>query len=380
MLEDGFPVLTLSTIMAPVETEKQQKIEEQLSRASATTGGYKYARYKPILPAVSWEPLNEVKVDDRGLVADPEKKGLLSAASKVITLTPTIGTELLGTDLRRLSDKQKDELSLLVAERGVVVFRNQEINIYEQLDLGRHWGPLHKHGRTPIPQEPGLEEVQVVYGDSSNRLDPTAKRWHTDVPYELQPPSSTSLKMLTSPESGGDTLWSSCYALYSSLSPGFQTYLESLSAVHSAIERAERARATGTPLRREPIETVHPIVRVHPATGWKSIYVDPVTTKRIVGVPKAESDAILAFLFSQISENNGFQMRHKWEQNDVVIWDNRVVMHSATYDYWPATRHALRVTPQGERPISVADYERTTAKRARDRQLDLWERQGIQLP
>jgi sulfonate dioxygenase len=119
---------------------------------------------------------------------------------------------------------------------------------------------------------------------------------------------------------------------------------------------------------------------VHPATGWKSIYVDPVTTKRIVGVPKAESDAILAFLFSQISENNGFQMRHKWEQNDVVIWDNRVVMHSATYDYWPATRHALRVTPQGERPISVADYERTTAKRARDRQLDLWERQGIQLP
>jgi sulfonate dioxygenase len=115
----------------------------------------------------------------------------------------------------------------------------------------------------------------VVYGDSSNRLDPTAKRWHTDVSYELQPPSSTLLKMLTSPESGGDTLWSSCYALYSNLSPGFQTYVESLSAVHSAIERAERARATGTPLRREPIETVHPVVRVHPATGWKSIYVDP---------------------------------------------------------------------------------------------------------
>jgi sulfonate dioxygenase len=173
--------------------------------------------------------------------------------------------------------------------------------------------------------------------------------------------------MLTSPESGGDTLWSSCYALYSSLSPGFQTYLESLSAVHSAMERAERARATGTPLRREPIETVHPIVRVHPATGRKSIYVDPGgcysslhpphvldyamwdawqtifkpflkidsvhacltlsrtdKTKRIVGIPKAESDAILAFLFSQISGNNAFQMRHKWERNDVVIWDNRV--------------------------------------------------------
>ena len=81
--------------------------------------------------------------------------------------------------------------------------------------------------------------------------------------------------MLTSPESGGDTIWSSCYALYSPLSLGFQTYLESLSTVHSAIERAERARATGATLRREPIETVHPIVLVHPATGWKSIYVNP---------------------------------------------------------------------------------------------------------
>lgn len=81
--------------------------------------------------------------------------------------------------------------------------------------------------------------------------------------------------MLTSPESGGDTIWSSCYALYSPLSLGFQTYLESLSTVHSAIERAERARAMGATLHREPIETVHPIVRVHPATGWKSIYVNP---------------------------------------------------------------------------------------------------------
>ena len=175
------------------------------------------------------------------------------------------------------------------------VFRNQDINIHEQLELGRHWGPLHKPARNPVPQEPGLEEVRgqsfeeekpqkpimilptspVVYEDSSKRLDSTAKRWHTDASYELQPPSTTSLKMLTCPESGGDTLWSSGYALYSSLSPGFQTYLESLSAVHSSTERAERARAAGSHVRREPIETVHPVVRVHPATGWKSVYVDP---------------------------------------------------------------------------------------------------------
>lgn len=120
-----------------------------------------------------------------------------------------------------------------------------------------------------------LSTSLVVYQDSSKRVDPTGNRWHTDLTYELPPPSTTALKMLTTPEFGGDTLWSSGYALYSSLSPGFQTYLESLSAVHSSTNRAERARAAGSHVRREPIETAHPVVRVHPATGWKSIYVDP---------------------------------------------------------------------------------------------------------
>ncbi|KAF8501545.1 alpha-ketoglutarate-dependent sulfonate dioxygenase [Russula emetica] len=330
---------------------------------------YKYAQYKPSFPDVSWESLKEVKVIDRGLRANSEKKTLLSAASKVITLTPTIGTELQGIDLRQLSDAQKDELSLLVAERGVVFFRNQNINIHEQLELARHWGPLHKHATTPIPKEPGLEEVHVVYSTSSPRTDPfpSLDLWHSDVSYELQPPSTTSLKLLTGPEAGGDTLWS------------LQIYLEDLSALHSAVAQADGARASRIPIRREPIETVHPVIRVHPATGWKSVYVNPGFTRRIVGVPKVESDAILAFLFAQINQNHHFQVRFKWEPNDIAIWDNRVVIHSATFDFWPVTRHALRATPHGERPISVADYERTTGKRARDRQLELWERLGIVL-
>ncbi|KAF8265423.1 alpha-ketoglutarate-dependent sulfonate dioxygenase [Lactarius quietus] len=356
--------------MAPVETATADDSNEQ----------YKYAQYKPTFPVVSWEPLKEVEIIERGLAADPEKKNLLSAASKVITLTPAIGTELHGIDLRLLSDEQKDELSLLAAERGIVFLRNQDINIHELLDVMRYWGPLHKNARTPVPQEPGLEEVHVVYSDSSNRTDPTAKRWHTDVSFEIQPPGMTSLKILTGPETGGDTIWSSGYALYSSFSPGFQTYLEGLSAVHSAIEPAQNASAGGVHIRREPIETVHPVIRVHPATGWKSVFVNPSSTRRIIDVPKAESDAILAYLFTQIAESYDFQVRNKWEPNDVAILDNRVVIHTATRDFWPARRHVLRVTAQSARPISVADYERTTDKRARDRQLDLWERQGIQLP
>jgi sulfonate dioxygenase len=166
------------------------------------------------------------------------------------------------------------------------------------------------------------------------------------VTYELQPPSTTTLKLITGPETGGDTLWSSGYALYSSLSPSFQAHLEGLSAVHSAVAQATGARAAGLPVRREPVETTHPVVRVHPATGWKSVYVNPGTcnpvtrtrsvrvvshvrprtgfTTRIVGVPKAESDAILAFLFTQIAQNPTSHVRYKWEPNDVAIWDNRV--------------------------------------------------------
>ncbi|EEB92680.1 hypothetical protein MPER_08775, partial [Moniliophthora perniciosa FA553] len=134
---------------------------------------YKYAEFKPHFPDVSWPPLEELKVTDRGLSADPDKKSLFNAAQKVRHLTPTIGTELLGLDLRQLSSSQKDELALLVAERGVVFFRDQEINIHEQLDLARHFGPLHKHATTPIPKN-GLEEVHVVYNDSSRRPDPGA--------------------------------------------------------------------------------------------------------------------------------------------------------------------------------------------------------------
>ncbi|EPT01675.1 hypothetical protein FOMPIDRAFT_1059637 [Fomitopsis schrenkii] len=342
---------------------------------------YKYAQYKPRFPDVKWEPLGPQEVTDRGLFADPEKKALLSAASKIQHLTPTLGTEISGIDLRQLTDQQKDELALLIAERGVVFFRDQEISIREQLELGRYWGPLHKHATTPVPREPGLEEVHVVYNDASRRPDPTAfsklELWHSDVSYELQPPSTTSLKVIAGPPYGGDTLWSSGYALYSSFSPAFQKYLEGLYAVHSAVAQADGSRAAGHTVRREPVESIHPIVRVHPVTGWKSIYVNPGFVRRILGVPKAESDAVLQLLFLQIAENVDFQVRFHWEPNSIAFWDNRVVTHSATFDFWPHTRHALRATPHGEKPTSVEEYERTTGKTAKDRQLAIWEKEGL---
>ncbi|RDB19246.1 putative alpha-ketoglutarate-dependent sulfonate dioxygenase [Hypsizygus marmoreus] len=328
---------------------------------------HKFSQYKPTFPQVTWPPLEEVPVIQRGQSADIRKNALLSAADKVSHLSSALGTEISGIDLRKLSNEQKDELALLVAQRGVVYFRNQDLNVHEQLDLGRYFGPLHKHTSAAIPARPGLEEVNVVYHDGTmpkdgyNSFFSTEQLWHSDCTYELQPPGITSLKLLVGPQFGGDTLWSSSYALYSSLSPGLQTYLEGLKALHEDPESEKKFT------RRPPAETVHPVVRVHPVTGWKSLFVNPGFTSRIVGIPKAESDCILAFLYSQLSSNPEFQVRFRWEPNSVAIWDNRIVTHSAIYDYWPATRHALRVTPHGEKPLSVDEYEAKTGKTAIDR-------------
>ena len=129
--------------------------------------------------------------------------------------------------------------------------------------------------------------------------------------YELQPPSYTSLKVLTGPPrgGGGDTLWASQYAVYDALSVPMQKYLDGLTALHSAMIQAEGSRAAGRPVRRDPIVTEHPLVRVHPVTGWKSVFFNPGFVTEIVGVPKAESNAIISYLNEVIATTQELHVR-----------------------------------------------------------------------
>ena len=165
----------------------------------------------------------------------------------------------------------------------------------------------------------------MVYADKGARPDPTAfskiELFHSDVTFEAQPPGPTLLRNLVTPDVGGDTIFSSGAAVYASLSPYFQKYLESLSAVHSGYEQAKGARGAGQHVRREPIETVHPVVRVHPVTGIKSVFFNAGFARRIVGVPKAESDNVMRFLNEQFALNHDVTWRVKWNKDDVVIWD-----------------------------------------------------------
>lgn len=150
--------------------------------------------------------------------------------------------------------------------------------------------------------------------------------------YELQPPSYTSLKVLTGPPrgGGGDTLWSSQYAAYDMLSPFMQKYLESLTAIHSAELQAQGSRELGRTVRREPVTTEHPLVRTNPVTGWKSIFFNPGFVTKIVGVPKTESDHIISLLNEIVATSPEIHVRFQWQAGDVAFWDNRATVSTFT--------------------------------------------------
>lgn len=172
--------------------------------------------------------------------------------------------------------------------------------------------------------------------------------WHSDVSYELQPPGFTFLKIDTLPgEAGGDTIWASGYAAYDRLSPDLQKTLEGLEAVHSGKEQADGAISSGKISRRQDITHTHPIIRTHPVTGWKALFVQPGFTRSIVGLSKHESDALLQLLYAHIAGGYDFHVRFRWTENAVAVWDNRVTSHAAIFDYVEhGKRHGWRVTTQ----------------------------------
>lgn len=129
-----------------------------------------------------------------------------------------------------------------------------------------------------------------------------------------------------------------------------QKYLESLSALHSSHMQAEGSLAIGRPVRRDPIITEHPLIRVHPVTKWKSLFFNPGFVTKIVGIPKVESDHIIGMLNEIVATGNEMHVRFQLGKDDVAYWDNRICNHSATYGFMPHRRHAVRVAAQGERP------------------------------
>ncbi|KFY36886.1 hypothetical protein V494_04940 [Pseudogymnoascus sp. VKM F-4513 (FW-928)] len=296
---------------------------------------------------------------DAGARADKSKSALLSAAKEVIHLTSHIGTEIVGLQLKDLTDQQKDELALLIAERSVVFFRDQDITPQEQKKLGEHFGEVEIHPQVPhVPGVPGVTIIwpalQATERKASFRQPGGASRWHSDLVHEKHPAGITHLHNDTVPSIGGDTLWASGYAAYSKLSPEFRKIIDGKQAIYvSAHTYLDRNDQNAGP---KHVERIHPIVRVNPATGWKALYVNRAMTKSIVGLDKAESDLILNYLYHVYESNVDIQVRFKWTPRTSALWDNRVTIHNASWDYEGSEpRHGTRVTSLAEKPFFVAD-------------------------
>jgi len=338
--------------------------EDRELNGTAAQPAASYPNYLPVWDNEKgsvYPPLEPFEHYEHGKDADTSFKDLLKNAT-VTDLTAAIGAEVHGVQLSQLGKEGKDQLARFVAEKKVVAFRDQDfakLPIDQALDIGRYFGRIHIHPTSGAPK--GYPEVHLVHRGAD---DTTAKdffetrtnsvTWHSDVTYENQPPGTTFLYILDGPKSGGDTLFLNQAVAYQRLSPEFRKRLHGLKAVHSAHDQASNSKARGGICRREPITSIHPIVRTHPVTGEKALYVNPQFTRYIVGFKKEESDYLLKFLFDHMALSQDIQTRVKWAPGTVVVWDNRVTAHSAILDWSDGQRrHLARITPQAERPYET---------------------------
>lgn len=268
----------------------------------------------------------------------------------VIPLTPTIGAEIKGVDLAHLSDQDFRLIKQAFTRHSVLFFYDQpELEPKVQVAFAKRFGPLHTH-----PAAPTLEhapEVFVIHANANSKVA-NGNGWHTDVSCDEEPPLATLLQLHKVPPEGGDTLFTSTCAAFETLSPTMQQFLSQLHAVHES-EHIYRGRYADRGVKDEDItypSAIHPIVRTHPESGRHSIYVNPSFTTRIDGFSRHESNTLLNLLYEH-QQRPEFQVRFRWQQNAIALWDNRCTQHFALWDYWPAERKGHRVTVKGERPV-----------------------------
>lgn len=264
-------------------------------------------------------------------------------------LTPIIGAEIAGIDLSRpLPDAQFEELRRALAENLVIFLRDQSITPAQQLEFGRRFGALHLH--PAAPHEPGHPELMIIRTDA-DATRANGEGWHSDVSCDAEPPMGSILYIKECPPHGGDTLFASMYAAYEALSDRMKAYLDGMAAVHDG-EPAYRGLYAnlGVADKASYPRAEHPVVRTHPDTGRKALYVNAGFTTRLLGVPSDESAGVLRYLFQHM-ENPLFQCRFRWRPGSLAFWDNRCTQHRAMWDYWPHRRYGNRVTIKGERPV-----------------------------
>ncbi|MCS5549409.1 MAG: TauD/TfdA family dioxygenase [SAR86 cluster bacterium] len=283
---------------------------------------------------------------------DPDKFEQQSHPYTIKRLSPSIGAELLDLDLKNsLSEDLKDEIYQALLVYKVIFFRDQDLSIEEHLEFANNFGELEIHPfANNDKQYP--EVLKITHNEKNKGRE---NLWHSDVTWRLEPSLGSILRMKEAPKVGGDTLFADMYAAYEDLSDEMKEQLDGAVAVHDFEGFRKRLEKKG--VSKEEIEDFnkkfpmpeHPVIRTHPDTGKKLIYVNAAFTKCIKDWEVEESSNMLKYLYSRASTPE-YQCRFVWKDNSIAFWDNRSVQHYAASDYWPQVRKVERVTIIGDRP------------------------------
>ena len=246
-----------------------------------------------------------------------------------------LGAKIQGLDVNTLTDEGFARIHSLLLERQVVFIAGQtDLRPEAHIALGRRFGEVELHPY--LPRLDGHPEIVIIDSEDGGKVDV----WHTDMTFHQSPPMVSILRLLQVPSTGGDTMWTNQCLVYEELSEPLRDFLDGLTAIHViriGTEFTSRAE--------------HPVMRVHPETGRRSLYVNRLFTSHIPQLSRNESDALLEYLF-RFSESPQFTCRYRWQAGDIAIWDNRVTQHYAINDYRDI-RLGQRVTVLGDHPTGA---------------------------
>ena len=253
-------------------------------------------------------------------------------------LSGSLGAEVFGLSLAEVTPNDTDVIHELLLEHMVLFFPDQHLTPDEHIDFGRHFGTLESHPNLDFESErPEFFELRAEDGTGA-----VADEWHSDISFEAHPSRFAILQMKECPDVGGDTLWANTAKAYDELTPPLRDLCDGLTALHDA----------GPHLKPEQT-FIHPVVRVHPETGRRSLFVNEHFTRRIVELSDAESAMLLPYLCRWIHEPR-FTVRYRWSEGTVAMWDNRCTQHHVLNDF-EGPRMIQRVTVMGDEVEAAAE-------------------------
>ena len=280
------------------------------------------------------------------------KLDIMNNSFNIKPFAPNLGAVITNIDLSNdINDAELKGIRDAFHKFQVLFFQNQsEISPENHIKLGRCFGDLHIHPAAPkMKNYPQIFEINT---DKNSKIANGAEDFHSDVSCDIEPPLGTMLQLHILPECGGDTMFANMYMAYEALSNPMQKFLSDLKASHESehFYSGRYKTESNSESKTEYPSAIHPVIRTHPETGKKAIFVNKFFTTRILGLEPQESKFILDFLFSHI-EKTEFQIRYRWNKNDMAFWDNRCTIHKALWDYFPHERKGRRVTIKGDIPF-----------------------------